>query len=176
MNKLKLAIALVGLVGLTGCGREVTPTEHGDNFIAVETTAETTVETSETNDNLENNNNLENNIEDSVNDKVNTETESYEPEVVFNTYTEPEQTEGLGDEQSTLAERLTGTSAWLQYSGSEYATDFDNFSVTELNGEFECYYSDDYYSVRIDYSDSTGECVIFVNDANDMSIMLARYE
>lgn len=170
MNRLKLAIALVGLVGLTGCGREVTPTEHGDNFIAVETTAETTVETSETDDSIENN------VEDSVNDKVNTETESYEPEVVFNTYTEPEQTEGLGDEQSTLAERLTGTSAWLQYSGSEYATDFDNFSVTELNGEFECYYSDDYYSVRIDYSDSTGECVIFVNDANDMSIMLARYE
>lgn len=167
MNKLKLAIALVGLVSLTGCGREATPTEHGDNFIAVETTAETTAET---------NDNLENNVEDSVNDKVNTETESYEPEVVFNTYTEPEQTEGLGDEQSTLAERLTGTSAWLQYSGSEYATDFDNFSVTELNGEFECYYSDDYYSVRIDYSDSTGECVIFVNDANDMSIMLARYE
>lgn len=170
MNKLKLAIALVGLVSLTGCGREATPTEHGDNFIAVETTVETavetTVETSET----------EGNIEESVDDEVNTETESYEPEVVFNTYTEPEQTEGLGDEQSTLAERLTGTSAWLQYSGSEYATDFENFSITELNGEFECYYSDDYYSVRIDYSDSTGECVIFVNDANDMSIMLARYE
>ncbi len=166
MNRLKLAIALVGLVGLTGCGREVTPTEHGDNFIAVETTAETTAETtvktSET--------------DDSIETDETSETESYEPEVVFNTYTEPEQTEGLGDEQSTLAERLTGTSAWLQYSGSEYATDFDNFSVTELNGEFECYYSDDYYSVRIDYSDSTGECVIFVNDANDMSIMLARYE
>lgn len=172
MNKLKLAIALVGLVSLTGCGREATPTEHGDNFIAVETTVENT----ETGGNTETEGNIDNNVESGVNDEVNTETESYEPEVVFNTYTEPEQTEGLGDEQSTLAERLTGTSAWLQYSGSEYATDFDNFSVTELNGEFECYYSDDYYSVRIDYSDSTGECVIFVNDANDMSIMLARYE
>lgn len=166
----------MGLVSLNGCGKEVTPTEHGDKFIAVETVIETTMENTETVEAYETEGNIEGSVESSIDNEDTIETESYEPEVVFNTYTEPEQTEGLGDEQSTLAERLTGTSAWLQYSGSEYATGFENFSITELNGEFECYYSDDYYSVRIDYSDSTGECVIFVNDANDMSIMLARYE